>query len=216
MSNLSQDEWIGLLVSLIGHYYSLYIVTMWAKKSFRKKYDTSRELISSFFTMPGWAAQPLLFCLSAFLTAAMFLFWRDHYDSSSDTNFSLVMGFHIASVFFLQLWTTTASWGTLWWWATVGDSVILTGTSTVVWAIMGVEKAWLPFGLYSPLPVIAFLSIGVAGGFAFDAASISNDAISRAWESAKTAGNYGVTAVRKLTPKRKQRVTTSYRPVEGY
>lgn len=180
MSVLTQTEWIALVVSLIGHYYSLYISSMWTNKQFRAKFEISREMIRSFFAPPGWAVQPILFCLSGFLTASVFLFWRDHYDSSSDRNFALIMSFHIASVFLLQLWSTSASWGAKWWWFTVGDSVLLTATSTVVWAIMGVESAWLPFGLYSPLPVIAFLSIAVSSGFAVDSSLIGEQAVNMA------------------------------------
>lgn len=182
MAVLTQDEWIGLTVSLIGHFYSLYLVSVWTDKIFRVKFELSRKMIRSFFAPPGWAVQPILFCVSAFLTASLFLFWKDHYASSSDRNFALIMSFHFASVFLLQLWSTTASWGSRWWWFTVGDSVLLTATSTVVWAIMGVEKAWLPFGLYSPLPVVAFLSIGVSAGFAVDSALISEPALTAAWK----------------------------------
>ena len=202
MSVLTQTEWIALAVSLIGHYYTLYIASMWTNKDFMEKFEISRRMIRSFFAPPGWAAQPILFCVSGFLTASVFLFWRDHYDSSSDRNFALIMSFHFASVFLLQLWSTSASWGAKWWWFTVGDSVLLTATSTVVWAIMGVENAWLPFGLYSVLPVVAFLSIAVSAGFAVDSSLIGERAINMALGSTfRKGGNIMHTTADVLDPR---------------
>lgn len=180
MGDMLQNDWVALATVLIGHFYAMYLVSMWTNKHFVQKYTVSREMIRSFFTPPGWAAQVVIFCVAALITPAIFLFWKRDFKSASDTNFALVMGFHFASVFLFQFWSTTASWGQKWWWATVGDSVLLTATSTVVWAILGVEKAWLPFGLYSPLPIVAFLSIAVSSGFAIDSSNLDEGAIGRA------------------------------------
>lgn len=208
MGDMLQDDWVALATLLIGHFYAMYLVSMWTNKQFMEKYEVSKKMIRSFFAPPGWAAQAIIFCVAGFITAAIFLFWKRDFKSASDTNFALVMGFHFASVFLFQFWSTTASWGQKWWWATVGDSVLLTATSTVVWAILGVEKAWLPFGLYSPLPIVAFLSIAVSSGFAIDSSALGESVIARALgEPLIKQGNFSIRMGEALTRKSGQSYT---------
>lgn len=63
----------------------------------------------------------------------------------------------MANVFFLKMWTPLLLWGPSYWWGAAIDSFFVLGTSAAVVALMGVERAWLPFGLYIIYPFIALI-----------------------------------------------------------
>ena len=154
MSNL---DWVALPVALIAYFYEFSISARWTDARARMKFEGWRKLLGGFLAFPGWAFQPLLSVMQALAAVAVFLFWRNNFTSSSTINFDLVMGFTVANVVFLKMWTPSMLWGPNWWWLAAVDSFFVMATSLDVLVVMGIESAWLPFGLYVIYPVLAFI-----------------------------------------------------------
>lgn len=156
---MSQLDWVGLAVAAVGYYYQLAWAERWTDYVSRRKYDTWRTALNTWVAMPGYAWQPLLFIVNALATAATFLYWRNSYPVDDTVRAEAIMGLLFTSVFFMQFWTPLLLWGPRFWWMAALDSLLLLGSSTAALALMGVEDAWLPFGLYFIVPVMAAIIV---------------------------------------------------------
>ena len=154
MSNL---DWVALPVALLAYFYEFSIAARWTDGQARVRYKGWHNILGGFLAFPGGTFQPLLFVMQALASTAIFLFWRNNFTSSSSINFDLVMGFTVANVIFLKLWTPAMLWGPDWWWMAAVDSFFVLATALGALIVMGIETAWLPFGLYIAYPVLAFV-----------------------------------------------------------
>ena len=153
---MAKLDWVALPVALLAYFFDLGLASRWTERAARMKYEGWRMGVRTWFAWPGWAWQPLLFVLQGLAASAIFLFWRNEFASTPTANFDAVMGLTIANVFFLHLWTPLFLWGPRWFWAATLDAFFVFATGVAVLALIGVEKAWLPFGLYITYPVVMF------------------------------------------------------------
>ena len=159
MSNL---DWVALPMALIAYFYEFSISARWTDANLRMRYRGWEKILNSFLAFPGWAFQPILFLMQSLASVAIFLFWRNNFTSSSSINFDLVMGFTVANVVFLKMWTPSMLWGPGWWWLAAVDSFFVLASALGVLTVMGIEGAWLPFGLYILFPVLSFVIMCVS------------------------------------------------------
>lgn len=150
----SQLDWVAFVTTVIGHYCALTLEGQWTSAIERLNYDKWRYAVQTWFAPPGWLFQPLWFMLWAFQSAAIFLVWRNHFDSISEPRFVAIISIHIASVFFAKLWTPVFLWGKRFFWAATMLAFLVLATSVTVWGLIGYEHHWLPFGLYAPYPIL--------------------------------------------------------------
>lgn len=153
-TTFSQLDWVGLTTIIIGHFYALTLEGQWTSAASRINYEKWRYAIQTWFAPPGWVFQPLWMMLWAFQTAAIFIYWREHHDDTSEARFAAIMSLHIASVFFAKLWTPVFLWGKRFFWAATLLAFLVLATATTVWGLIGYEHRWLPFGLYAPYPIL--------------------------------------------------------------
>lgn len=151
---LSQLDWVGLVTSIVGHHYSLSIEGNWTSIPNRLKYTKWSNDINTWMAIPGWAMQPIWLLLWSLQAAAIFLLWRNEYDSISADRFTAIIALQIASVFFQKLWTPVFLWGKRFFLGAVALAFLALATSTTVWGLIGAEHAWLPFGLYALTPIL--------------------------------------------------------------
>lgn len=169
MSNL---DWVALPVALIAYFFEFGMAGRWTDAVYARKYVSWRERLGSWFIPVIWFWTPMLFFLQALAASAIFLYWRNSFPVDARVHRDAILGLTIANVFFLKMWTHLLLWGPGYWWAAAVDSFFVFATGTAVVILMGIENAWLPFGLYLLYPIVAFFAMVVTLIFYWNATDL--------------------------------------------
>lgn len=152
---MSQLDYVGLATALIAYNFVMNWSERWVDTWARREYEGWRRVLNSWVALPGWVWQPMLFVVGNLAATAVFLYWRNSFPVDKRVNRDAIMGLTFANVPLFHMWTPLLLWGPMYWWAAALDSFLVLGTSTAVVALMGVEDAWLPFGIYISYPIFA-------------------------------------------------------------
>lgn len=165
-------------------------------RSTQKFYSSGiRPYLPWIFRVPPWVFGPVWVVLYGLVAGALFSFARDHYDAGEGVTIAIVV-LALSNLLFNKMWSPLFFGARMFVLAAI-DATLIAATAIAVQALLGVQRAWLAFGLYFAYTVWVLYAMLISWAIVYwvptarrwwgDMSSYAGRPISRRMSSVRTA-----------------------------
>lgn len=152
---ISYLDAVALPVALMAWGYNMFWSESWTHTVSRFRYTRWRAILNSLLAFPGWVWMPFIFVMVGLAGSGAFLYMRNSFAGDERAMRLAIYSLFYINVFFFQFWTPLMLWGPSYWWGAALDSLMIFLSGLAIVILMGIERAFLPMGLWIGFTVLA-------------------------------------------------------------